>query len=91
MINLNKENIYFAILDYIKVRKENFGLLFYNSKSTKMTFVKSKDIIKILTPNTENKKILIFISKEDFFKKNIKAVITSLREKGFITEINDSL
>jgi putative mycofactocin binding protein MftB len=37
----------YAISPHVRVRKETFGLLFYNTEDSRLTFVKSRDILQI--------------------------------------------
>jgi putative mycofactocin binding protein MftB len=35
----------YLVPDWVRVRRESFGLLFYNTRSTKLTFVRSGDAL----------------------------------------------
>ena len=42
----------YTVSPHVRVRKEAFGLLFYNTEDARLTFVKSGDILKLKTlPN----------------------------------------
>ncbi len=38
---------YYIISPHVRVRKEAFGLLFYNTQNSRLTFVKSGDLLQI--------------------------------------------
>jgi putative mycofactocin binding protein MftB len=47
-----RDDLCYAISPAARVRKETFGLLFYNTEDSRLTFVKSGDILRIQTlPN----------------------------------------
>jgi putative mycofactocin binding protein MftB len=37
----------YTVSPHVRVRKESFGLLFYNADDSRLTFVKSRDLLQI--------------------------------------------
>ena len=49
---VSTETAVYAISSHVRVRKEAFGLLFYNIEDSRLTFVRSRDILQIrVLPN----------------------------------------
>jgi putative mycofactocin binding protein MftB len=67
------------------VRKEKFGLLFYNSADTNLTFIKSGDLLGIDT-DAEGKVKITITHHEDDPGQKIKNVLKTLINKGLIIE-----
>lgn len=40
------ESIEYLVPDWVRVRRESFGLLFYDTRSTRLTFVRSGDALE---------------------------------------------
>jgi putative mycofactocin binding protein MftB len=76
---------HYPLAPEIRVRREPFGLLFYNSKDTNLTFVKSGNLLNIKRlPG--NKSILTAECNQIDEKKKIAHLIDVLLEKGFVVE-----
>ena len=73
----------YGISPHIRVRKEAFGLLFYNTQNTKLTFVKSGDIFQI-ERLPRGRKIISVANGASQFK--LKETLDSLVQKGLIFE-----
>ena len=69
----------------IRARRETFGLLFYNSKDTNLTFVKSGNLLNI-ERLPENKFILITEHSKIHEKSKLTRLINVLLEKGLVVE-----
>jgi putative mycofactocin binding protein MftB len=69
----------------VRVRREAFGLLFYNSRDTKLTFVKSGDLLDIetLSPGSRGLTIHSDISEGE---AKVMRLLETLRKKGLIIE-----
>ena len=73
----------YVVSPHIRVRKETFGLLFYNTQNTKLTFVKSGDIFQIeCLP--QGKKIVSIAHGASI--QGLKKTLDSLMNKGLIFE-----
>ena len=44
---MSTEPAIYTVYPFVRVRKEAFGLLFYNTEDSRLTFVKSGNILKI--------------------------------------------
>ncbi len=77
-------NIQFTVSPLVRVRKESFGLLFYNTQDTRLTFVKSRNLLEVLS-FAHGKKV-ITASLESAAQKKVKRVLDDLVGKGLIVE-----
>ena len=69
----------------IRARREGFGLLFYNSKDTNLTFVRSGELLNVeVVP--ENQTMLIPNCNNGKGKEKIVRLINVLMEKGLVVE-----
>ncbi len=68
----------------VRARKENFGLLFYNSKDTNLTFVKSGNLLNI--EHSGNSIVLSANQEIAIEEAKLKRVINLLLEKRLILE-----
>jgi putative mycofactocin binding protein MftB len=50
-------NTRFVVPPFVRVREETFGLLFYNTENSRLIFVHSGDVLKILSPGCGEKVI----------------------------------
>jgi putative mycofactocin binding protein MftB len=77
--------ILYGLAPGVSVRKESFGLLFYNAKDTNLTFVKSADLI-------DPKYLYEERQKSDFYRLDIKAneitrkIFEQIIERGLVVE-----
>jgi putative mycofactocin binding protein MftB len=75
----------FLLCQGVRVRREGFGLLFYNSKDAKLTFVKSGDFLRV--ERTEDGAFLLVPAfPGNGTGKKVEACVASLRKKGLILE-----
>lgn len=83
--------IYYHLAKGIVVREESFGLLFYDSKSTNLTFINSGRLISVrnLEKKTEESDFMHSNLNEE--NKKIKHILTILVKKGLLYAENESL
>jgi putative mycofactocin binding protein MftB len=73
----------FVLSEGVRARPEAFGLLFYNSADTKMTFVKSGDILVVEKHAQFSRLVLNCKNGEE---QAAKRVLEVLLKKGLIRE-----
>jgi putative mycofactocin binding protein MftB len=72
----------YTISPHVRVRKEAFGLLFYNTEDSRLTFVKSRDILQIeALPNGVKK---IAAALEPATQVRVKKLLDHLLKKRLI-------
>jgi putative mycofactocin binding protein MftB len=81
--NKHPEQTEYIVSPHIRVRKEPFGLLFFNTQNTKLTFVKSGEILQVRRIPMGNK--LVFVSEGDS-RQNLKKTLANLVHRGIILE-----
>jgi putative mycofactocin binding protein MftB len=74
----------YVVSPHVRVRKEEFGLLFYNTQNAKLTFVGSGDLFRIENLPKGRKKISA--ACEAVSRCNLKIVLRNLANKGLIFE-----
>jgi putative mycofactocin binding protein MftB len=74
----------YAISPSVRARKESFGLLFYNTEDSRLTFVKSGDLLQIKTLPLGAK--LITASLEPETQSRVKKLLDHLLKKRLICE-----
>ncbi len=67
-----------------RVRKEAFGLLFYDTRNTKLTFVKSSDMIDVVYDPCGTTRVLVGPGTDEIGKA--RAALHALLRKGLIVE-----
>ena len=77
-------NIRYTVSPLARVRKESFGLLFYNTKDTRLTFVKSRDLLQVLS--IANGEKLITASPGSAAQVKVKKLLDDLMVKGLIVK-----
>jgi putative mycofactocin binding protein MftB len=75
----------FLLSPGVRARREEFGLLFYNSKDAKLTFVKSGDSLKV-EQREDGTFLLIPAFAGNGTERRVKAYVASLVKKGLILE-----
>jgi putative mycofactocin binding protein MftB len=73
----------YTVVPSVRVRKEAFGLLFYNTEDSRLTFVKSGDILQIQVLSNGAKKITG--SPETKHQTGVKKLFDHLLNKGLIS------
>jgi len=79
-----KREIRCAVPPPVRVRKEAFGLLFYNTQDSRLTFVKSRDLLQIETLPHRGKRIVASLGPASQMK--VKRLLEHLLKKGLIGE-----
>jgi putative mycofactocin binding protein MftB len=74
----------YVVSPHVRVRKEEFGLLFYNTQNTKLTFVRSGDLFKIKALTRGEKTIVTANEAKD--RRKLKKILDILVDKGLIFE-----
>jgi len=69
----------------VRARKEGFGLLFYNSKDAKLTFVKSEGLLRI-DPGPHGERLLK-VSGDEGTGGRVVRLLDVLSRKGLIVEL----
>jgi len=52
-----QDTLRYTISPHVRVRKESFGLLFFNAQNSRLTFVKSGDLLQIQVLTNREKRI----------------------------------
>lgn len=79
-----QEDSGYGISPPVRVRKEAFGLLFYNTEESRLTFVKSGTLLRIQDNPDGSKKIMADMKPETQAK--VKRLFDHLLKKGLICE-----
>jgi len=79
-----QEDSRYEVSPHVRVRKEAFGLLFFNTEESRLTFVKSGALLGIQDHPDGSKKILADIKPET--RGNVKRLFSHLLKKGLIRE-----
>jgi putative mycofactocin binding protein MftB len=74
----------YAISLPVRVRKEAFGLLFYNTEDSRLTFVKSGDLLRIISLPHEAKRITARLEPET--QTRVRKLLDHLLKKRLICE-----
>ena len=80
-----REDSCYKVSPHVRVRKEAFGLLFYNTEKSRLTFVKSGALLRIQDHPDGSKKIMADIKPEALAK--VKILFDNLLTKGLIREL----
>jgi putative mycofactocin binding protein MftB len=75
---------FYSVPHFARVRKESFGLLFYNTADNTMTFVRSGNLLEIVH-SPKGSKIAVFC-RESPSRKRIEKLLDRLRKKGLIVD-----
>jgi len=81
--------VYYSLSPEARVRREGFGLLFYNSSTTNLTFVKSGNLLDF---NEESRCICgakVNLNAEE--EEKIKRILQVLLKKGLIVDADCDL
>jgi putative mycofactocin binding protein MftB len=69
----------------VRVRRETFGLLFYHTGSTLLTFVKSRDLLDVASDGEGH--LSLFVGREgDEGSAKRERLLQTLRKKGLIID-----
>jgi putative mycofactocin binding protein MftB len=78
-------NIRYAVSPSVRVRKESFGLLFYDTKNSRLIFVYSRNLLKILSPEHGEK--VITVSPRSAAQAKMKKLLDDLVGKGLLVKL----
>ena len=73
----------YLVPDWVRVRRESFGLLFYDTRSTRLTFVRSGDALTP-PPFTGSHRVLRVSPLEADRRPTVSRLLKSLASKGLI-------
>jgi len=73
----------YLVPDWVRVRRESFGLLFYDTRSTRLTFVRSGDSLAP-PPFTGSRRILRVLSLDEGRRPAVSRLLGHLVAKGLI-------
>lgn len=79
-----EEGLRYAVCAPVRVRKEAFGLLFYNTEESRLTFVKSGDLLRIETSALGGK--IIFAGVRPETRSKVRKLIDDLLTKRLICD-----
>jgi putative mycofactocin binding protein MftB len=80
----------YAVHHAVRVRDEDFGLLFYNSADTRLTFVKCGRSIGIIAADDGSTRLTVNC-RDEVDKLKARKVLHNLAEKGLIIETGSGL
>ncbi|ACV64940.1 hypothetical protein Dtox_4273 [Desulfofarcimen acetoxidans DSM 771] len=78
------DKVCYCLAPGYNARKESFGLLFYNTKTTKLNFVKAKGLLE--QEFIINKNGVFEFPGENSAKQNTETVLKTLVKRGFLLE-----
>jgi putative mycofactocin binding protein MftB len=77
-----EDDICYMVTPSVRVRKEAFGLLFYNTENSRLTFVKSGDILQIKALPHGGKRIAARLEPET--QTRVRKLLDHLLKKRLI-------
>ncbi|ATW24923.1 mycofactocin biosynthesis chaperone MftB [Candidatus Formimonas warabiya] len=75
--------IYYQLSPDIKVRQESFGLLFYNTRNTNLTFIKSGSLIRVETLEKESPDS-DYLDRDGETNQKIQGILHHLVKRGLL-------
>jgi len=77
------ESRHYQLAPGIRVRQESFGLLFYNSQSTKLTFIESGSLIsaQLLDKGGADEE---YLGRDPESNQKIQGLLARLAERGLL-------
>ena len=73
----------YVVPDWVRVRRESFGLLFYDTRSTRLTFVRSGESL-IPPPFTGRRRVLRVAESGAERRASVSRLLESLIAKGLL-------
>ncbi len=73
----------YVVPDWVRVRRESFGLLFYDTRSAKLTFVRSGDALAP-PPFTGSRRVLRVSLLEGGRRPAVRRLLENLVDRGLI-------
>jgi putative mycofactocin binding protein MftB len=83
-VSTERDDSCYAIPPPVRVRKETFGLLFYNTEDSRLTFVKSGNLLQIKTLPHGAKSITVSLKPET--QSKVRKLLVHLFNKRLICE-----
>jgi putative mycofactocin binding protein MftB len=80
------ERAEYALREGVRARRESFGLLFYNSADTRLTFVKSGNLLDVERTPEGVFGLRLSCNADHDMEDKIRRVIETLLRKGLIIE-----
>jgi putative mycofactocin binding protein MftB len=81
----------YALHPAVRVREEDFGLLFYNSADTRLTFVRCGNAIQITSADDDGVARLTINCSKERDRERARKVIRNLIAKGIIVDTGNNL
>ena len=72
----------YLVPDWVRVRRESFGLLFYDTRSTKLTFVRSGDSLD--PPPFTGPRRVLGVDRRDGAAPGLSRLLEDLEVKGLV-------
>lgn len=76
----------FLVPEWVRVRREDFGLLFYDTRSTRLTFVRSGDSLEP-PPFTGGDRALRVVAADEKRRAAVARLVQNLIAKGLIVAV----
>ena len=80
-----QNDLHCIIAPHVRVRRESFGLLFYNTENSSLTFVKSADHLEIRVLSSREK-VIIATARKPEMQVRIKNLFDHLSRKRLLRE-----
>jgi putative mycofactocin binding protein MftB len=77
-----QDDLRYTVPQHVRVRKEAFGLLFYNTEDARLTFVKSGDFLQIQALPNREKRIVAGLKPQT--QVRVKKLLDHLSKKRLI-------
>jgi putative mycofactocin binding protein MftB len=81
-----ESGVYYILPPWVRVRREDFGLLFYDARSTKLTYVRSGDSL-LAPPFTGTRRVLGFARPDEARRPAVARLLQDLLAKGLIVAV----
>jgi putative mycofactocin binding protein MftB len=79
-----RDEVCYAISPSVRARREDFGLIFYNTEDSRLTFVKSGDLLQLKTFPHGAKTIMAILEPET--QVRVRKLLDHLLKKRLICE-----
>ncbi len=82
----DSRHVEYRVPEWVRVRRESFGLLFYDIRSTRLTFVRSGGML-VPPPFVGARRVLRVEHVDDAQRPALSRLLQSLVEKGLIVAV----
>jgi putative mycofactocin binding protein MftB len=72
----------YLVPEWVRVRRESFGLLFYDTRSTRLTFVRSGD--SLVAPPFTGPRRLLGVDRREGTEPGLSRLLEDLEAKGLL-------